>query len=145
VPYAKFHVSISATNGFPHGSKTAGHLKGHQASVAAATFDSFPRCSLSVRLVNGGDEAQFPASLVDAQHQALEGHGDWGKCLRRSGPQISPTAERLERVRNASHVAALNFIQSLTTVTFRNPAVGAIAENLDRALREAQQTVQEGI
>jgi thioesterase domain-containing protein len=124
------------------------------------------------RIAQGGDETQFPVSLVEARPQALEDRGDLGKVL--------------ERVRNASHVAALNFIPkpydghllvfgartrvddpyrdnalgwrpvALRGVTahvidadhlsmFRNPAVGAIAEKLDRALREAQRATQEGI
>jgi thioesterase domain-containing protein len=117
------------------------------------------------RIAEGGNETQFPVSLLDAKLQAIEGHGDLRKVL--------------ERVRNASHVAALNFIPkpydghllvfgarmrvddpyrdealgwrpvALGGVTayiidgdhlsiFRNPAVGAIAEKLDSALREAQ-------
>ncbi len=124
------------------------------------------------RIAEGGDETQFPVSLVDAKLQELEGRGELGQVL--------------ERVRNASHVAALNFIPkpydghllvfsartrvddpyrdealgwrpvALGGMTahvidgdhlsiFRNPAVGAIAEKLDRALREAQQATREGI
>lgn len=124
------------------------------------------------RIAEGGDETQFPINLVDTELHALEGQGD----LR----------DVLGRVRNASHLAARNFIpktydghllvfgarmrnddpyrdealgwrpMALGGVTayvidadhlsiFRNPAVAAIAEELDRALRAAQQTIQEGI
>lgn len=47
-----------------------------------------------VRIAGGREETQFPVNLVDAQH--FEDHGDLGDVL--------------ERVRNASHVAARNFI-----------------------------------
>jgi len=124
------------------------------------------------RIAEGGDETQFPVSLVDTKLQGLESHGELRQIL--------------ERVRNASHVAALNFIPkpydghllvfsartrvddpyrdealgwspvALRGVTshvidgdhlsiFRSPAVGAIAEKLDRALQDAQQTTQESV
>jgi amino acid adenylation domain-containing protein len=157
-----------------HHMKTLGRVKPRDwATYVLGRVRTFLQLAKSVaRIAQGGDETQFPVSLVEARPQALEDRGDLGKVL--------------ERVRNASHVAALNFIPkpydghllvfgartrvddpyrdnalgwrpvALGGVTahvidadhlsmFRNPAVGAIAEKLDRALREAQRATQEGI
>ena len=157
-----------------HHMRTLGQVKPQDwASYFLGRAKTFLQLAKSVaRIAEGVDETQFPVSLVDAKLQELEGHGELGQVL--------------ERVRNASHVAALNFIPkpydghllvfsartrvddpyrdealgwrpvALGGVTahmidgdhlsiFRNPAVGAIAEKLDRALREAQQATREGI
>jgi amino acid adenylation domain-containing protein len=157
-----------------HHVKTLGQVKPRDwTAYVSSRVKTFLQLAKSVaRIAEGGDETQFPVSLVDAKFQELEGHGELGQVL--------------ERVRNASHVAALNFIPkpydghllvfgartrvddpyrdealgwrpvALGGVTayvvdgdhlsiFRNPAVGAIAEKLDRALRKAQQNTQESI
>jgi amino acid adenylation domain-containing protein len=168
-----FNASFFLRRTFHH-VRTLGHVKPRDwAAYVLGRVRTFLQLAKSVaRIAEGGDETQFPVSLVDTKLQELEGHSDLGEVLK--------------RVRNASHSAALNFIPkpydghllvfgartrvddpyrdealgwrpvALGGVTahvvdgdhlsiFRNPAVGAIAEKLDRALREAQQTIQEGI
>jgi thioesterase domain-containing protein/acyl carrier protein len=157
-----------------HHMRTLGRVKPRDwTTYVSDRLKTFLQLAKSVaRIAEGGDETQFPVSLVDSKLQALEEQGDLGMVL--------------ERVRNASHVAALNFIPkpydghllvfgartrvddpyldealgwrpvALGGVTayvidgdhlsiFRNPAVVEIAEKLDKALREAQRATQENL
>jgi len=81
-----------------HHMRTLGRVKPRDwASYLSGRVRTFLRLAKSVAQIAEGENAtQFPVSLVDVKLQAIEGHGDLGKVL--------------ERVRNASHVAALNFI-----------------------------------
>jgi thioesterase domain-containing protein len=81
-----------------HHIRTLGRVKPRDwATYVLGRVKTFLQLAKSVaRIAEGEDETQFPVSLVDAKLQALEDQGDLRKVL--------------ERVRNASHVAALNFI-----------------------------------
>ena len=154
-----------------HHMRTLGRVKPRDwASYFLGRTKTFLQLAKSVaRIAEGGDETQFPVSLVDTKLQELEGRGELGQVL--------------ERVRNASHVAALNFIPkpydghllvfsartrvddpyrddalgwspvALGGVTahvidgdhlsiFRTPAVRSVAEKLDRALQDAHRTTR---
>jgi hypothetical protein len=158
---------------FHHVRKLSGVKPRDWGCYVSGRAKTFLRLMKSVaRIAEGGGETQFPVSLVNATVQAPEHQGDLRNVL--------------ERVRNASHVAALNFIPkpydghllvfsaktrvddpyrdealgwhpvALGGVTahviegdhlsiFRKPAVGAVAEKLDKALREAQQTSNDSL